>query len=389
MKSRGPYKKNYERGIRGEIIKLIYACGIIPEKSLVYLENMNYKTMRMKIKEMMNETVLEYYKRGRMPRVILLNAESNERSEYEKAVSKEQLAYYWKTGKQDENKVTSKKKKISETERVIYNIDTVLFMYGIGIKVKIAEKNELAGTIEKSVYYTSRILKTGMGKEQRYGAEIRNKNGEIEIGNSRLRGMLCSKGGVYGVYRMSTNGTYSQNGEYKMKLYLERLTSDMENGRELKDAIVIANVDRKKIMENMIAPEENRRKIRFASIEAIYRHVYCIPADKNGQQMMKVFTCNGWKEKIYESFGLPQSSNRNGVVCDGSDDDHWYYVFCIPDIKRFQKFKARAEIENDREQFIVICFDWQVPLVKNVIGRYARIKSVPFEKYLKELQFIE
>lgn len=393
-------KKNYKKGVRNEIIMLLHMCGIVPEKSLKYLNGKNYKVMRMKISEMMKEGSLKYYKRGSLQRVILLDENSKEKTAYEQFMPKELLTYYEKymkkdikrflySGKKERNASEiniEKKEKIyvndSEAHRVFYNSDTMMFMYGIGIETLATLKKD---PLPESLYINAREIKHSMD----YKADLDTKEGDVKINYSRIRGMLVSKGGIYAVYRTNTRATYKQNGEYKMKFYLDRIVNErIKNGSEVTEAILIADDNASEILKNILKPKEEEKKFQFTSMEFVYKKIYGLPADKNGQQMLKIFTHYNWKNKIIQSFELPTIPEMDGVVCDGYDGHTYYYVFCVPDIKRFKKFIARAEIENIKEKYVVVCFDWQVSLVKKVIGKYAIIKKVPFERYIKEMNFL-
>ena len=378
-------KKNYKKGTRKEINELIHMCGIIPEKSLKYIGDKNYRVMRMKIRQMINEGVLEYKKRKGLPRAIVLCENGKDRDRCEESLPAKLAEFYKNFGKTD-----SKRYQYSTTpgaaERVFYNSDTMIFMHGCGIKMLATEKEGLLKKLgEEALYYTSREIKNGIG----YKADVIEKEDSVNVNSSRLRGLVLSQGGAYGIYRLPTLTSYSQNGEYKMKLYLDKIVREkMGNGEELKEAVIIADNDRKEIIENLIKAEKQNVKYRFESMEFVYKSIYGIPADEIGQQMMKLFTVNNWKKKIIDSFGLPDDDNRKGVACDGADGERYYYVYCVPDIKRFRKFLARAEVENDRNRFVVICFDWQVEAVKKIAGRVVRIKSVPFAEYMAEMNLI-
>lgn len=380
-------KKNYKKGTRKEINELIHMSGIIPEKSLKYIEGKNYRVMRMKIREMIKEGVLEYRKRKGLPRAILLCESGKDRDRCEESLPAELAEFYKNFGKTD-----SKRYQYSTTpgaaERVFYNSDTLIFMHGCGIrtlaneKEGIKEKEEIRG---KAIYYTSREIKNGIG----YRADVIEKEEGINVNSSRLRGMVISENGAYGIYRLPTLTSYSQNGEYKMKLYLDRIVRDkLGNEEELTEAVIIADNDRKDIIGNLIRAEKQNVKYRFESMEFVYKSIYGIHADETGQMMMRIFTVKNWKKKIIDSFELPQEGERRGIACDGADGERYYYVYCVPDIKRFRKFLTRAEVENDKNHFIVICFDWQVEMMKKIAGRSVKIKSVPFKEYVKETKLI-
>ena len=378
-------KKNYKKGTRKEIIELLHMCGIIPEKSLRYLNHKNYKTMRMKISEMIKEGVVKYIKRDNLTRVIALSENSEEKEEYEKEIEECLLEYYKRYGKADIKRFSYAGRKghvtDSDSHRVMYNADTMMFMYGAGIKILPTIKKD---RVEKNIYLNSREIKNDIG----YMAEKEKVDGEIKLHYSRLRGLYVTEKKCYAVYRTNTKATYKQNGEYKIKLYLDRLLiNKLGRKEEVKEALLIVDENKREIVESIIKPSETDKRFSFTGMEFVYQKIYCLPASIEGQVMLKVFAHPRWNEKVIESFELPTSIGMESGMCDGYDEERYYYVFCVPDIKRFKKFVARAEIEDNRNRFVVICFDWQLELVKKVIGRYAIIKKVPFIDYIKEMKF--
>lgn len=396
-------KKNYKKGTRREIIELLHMCGVIPEKSLRYLNGKNYKVMRMKISEMIKEGVVKYVKRGRLPRILMLEESKREEAGYSDSLPPELLSYYEEyvkkadikrflySGKKEKglpNENGEKTEKVyvndSEAHRIFLNSDTMLFMYGCGIQTLATIKEDKDYRAIRPVYYNAREIKNKVD----YKADIETRDGEVKLNYSRIRGLLISDGGIYAVYRASTRATYKQSGEYKMKFYLDRLVNKkVERGKEVTEAVFIADDNASEIVKNILVPKEGEKKFLFTSMEFVYKRIYSLPPDVNGQKLLKVFTHHDWQKKILQSFELPRVPEMEGVVCDGYDGKTYYYVFCIPDIKRFKKFIARAEIENDKKKYVVICFDWQVPLMKKTIGLYATIKKVPFEKYITEMKF--
>lgn len=377
-------KKNYTKGTRREILELLYMCGVVPEKSLRYIQHRKYKVMRMKISEMVKEGVLKYEKKNKLTRVLLINENHRDKERYEESLPETLRAYYRNYGKTDVKQFLYKNNGY-EPARVFYNSDTMLFMYGIGIKTLAIEKDGLLQKdIGEAIYYNSKEIKNGIN----YKADVTETSEGQNISSSRLRGMVVSKGGIYGIYRMNSLSSYSQNGEYKMKLYLDRIVREKKDidyeTREVEDVVLIVDENKEKLMESYIEPEKISGKYSIESLEFVYKRVYGLPADENGQKLMKVFTHHDWRNRIINSFELPNDGN-SGVVCDGYDGETAYYVFCIPDIKRFKKFLARAKVENNREKFVIICFDWQVDLVKKIAGYVAKIKSVPFDIYIKEM----
>lgn len=378
-------RKNYRKGTRKEIMELLHMCGIIPERSLKYMRDKNYKVMRMKIHEMVEEGVLTYVKKTKLTRALAIHESRKDKELYDESIAKELQTYYAEYGKTDEKRYCYSKK-YADYVRIFYNADTMMFMYGCGIKMLASHKGSLLNkNEEESIYYNSREIKNGIN----YKADvIDTEEGQI-ISSSRLRGMVMSQGGIYAIYRFNTLSAYSQNGEYKMKLYLDRIVREkLEEKEEVSQAVIIVDQNNERLLENYIRPENIAGKYSLESMEFVYKKVYGVPADENGQMMMKVFTNNSWREKIINSFNLPCEKGMQGVVCDGYDGNSYYYIYCIPDIKRFRKFIMRAELENNKEKYIVICFDWQVEMVKAVTKGIVKIKKVPFVSYIEEMGLV-
>lgn len=390
-------RKNYKKGPRKEIITLLYLCGIVPEKSLRYLHGANYKVLRMKISEMMKEGVLRYYKRPGLPRVICLESYERNKEQYEECVdpslrqafeiySKTDIKRFFYSGKKEKGIAEGNENaglgrghtQDSEAYRVYYNSDTAIFMYGIGIELSGAK---VAQPCKKAVYVNARELKNEIG----YKAALEEIDKEIKINYSRIRGLLMGPSGAYAVYRANSRSAYRQNGEYRMKLYLDRLLVTRYGiVDEVERAILIANEGKQEILENILMPKDNR--FQFTSMEFVYKRIYGLPANENGQMLLKVMTMEGWESRIVSSFGLPTCPEMEGTIEDGFNGEVHYYVYCVPEMKRFKRFLMRAKIEEDRKRYVIICFDWQVPLVKEVSQGCATIKKVPFREYIERMK---
>ncbi len=379
-------KKNYDKGPRKQIVELIHLCGVVPDKSLRYIHTWNYNWARRKITDMVNEKTLAYVKRTPKPRVLTYDRlEEGVKKEIEKSMPEELRLLYEKYTSEDRHKYIDQKKDKAKISRIYLNADTNIFIYGIGIEIAPDKKPSITKEDHKeNVYYTSREIKQGL----KYQAEVININGELHIANSKIRGLLMSNGGDYSIYRTDCRTDYSKAGEYKIKIYIERAIKAKRGiNAEINKAVLIVDINKKDILPTLMDPDINDGKYTYTNLENLYTHVYGLPANIEGQKLLSIMTKGNWRENMLASFGMPLKVTDTNITCDDYKDGVYYLLFCIPDIKRLRRFIIRAELEEEKEKFVVVCFDMQIDMVRKATKGKVKIKSIPLATYMSTMGY--
>jgi len=409
------YKKKYEGNVRSEIIRILLYCGCLPLKSLALLP-LSTTTLQKKITEMEMEGVLKKERNKEFWFATLNEFEKNVVS-FEKYYPKVLIEYYRKFGGKDASKARqteerkrrttplatereselgvsafksvekSKAKKIptQDARRMIGNSESVMFFYGGGIKSIVGQKPLLrsnAVTDNDTYYYTSREVKAYTGLT---GEKIENK----AVEQARINGLCISSGGSYPIFHFGKNMIdISTRGERKAKIYIDNMLAEKDL-KQTKGCIILHKNDG--IYESLLFPQNELEKKRSEGIFLVYRNVYLLSLDKQGQNMMDLMTISEWEERIL-SMALPREV-REGVRglqvdCDGFLNDTYHFVYCIPNIGRLRNFCRLAELNGDRRKHIVYCYKHDETLLQEVIGDICTIKSTPFENLYKHMKGI-
>ena len=100
---------------------------------------------------------------------------------------------------------------------------------------------------------------------------------------------------------------------------------------------------------------------------------YAIPLSHDGLLLLQEMLTPGWESKIHTAVltkDLYKEGSEGDTVYDGIDliGKTYYFDFCVPDIIRLRKFlRSIPLVTNADFSFEIDCFDFQVPIIWNVI----------------------
>ena len=381
-------KPNYKDGkTRHTIIQLMLITGLITPKSYK-LFNAPERTVNKCIAEMKKEQVIEKSKNGAVfENINISNYRFNYENYFKNVFPKPDLAYFDHTGKRDIRRAkNSKGKNIADAHRVIRNAEIMTIMYAAGIRVLPSEKNYMISrrNIDDSVYFQAREIKTYSGYKDDVIED--ESNGQIAVHATRVNGTLLTEGENYMVYHMGkTMKNWTVNGEFKLKNYVSTVLAryDTKGTCEVNSSILFA-YDLMMFMKLLEFDKKSNYNIEL--IGEIYDHVYVLPYDCNGRDMLRLMQDKDWdvsfKEYLYDS---PIIEDRNlHIVCDYVDHEVYVFIFCVPDLNRFKSFRRAAMNYNNKSQFQVFCFDFQREFVEASIGEYADILEADFKESFEE-----
>lgn len=365
-------RRDYGKGTRSEVMKLTLACGCLPYHRLALL-GMNVKTVQKKIREMQEEGVLEVYHKKDVW-VVGIKDFAKKSSEYSENIGSKLMRYYETFGFTDYKRARFAKE--WESLRVIRNAESYMFMYGAGIECVLGQKVSLRakeGKIQNS-YYTARELKA----YNNYHADI---DSEKLLQATRVNGLTISDGGTYPIYNVGKSIiTYTRSGEKKIEVYINKAMA-MKDLPPIKGSIVLASNNM--LFADMVVPKTQKITEQLSYMEGVYDHVYGLPLTEDGQKMMRLLGKPGWDTQIFtDLLGSDCKNNQSGTIeCDGYKDGVYYFCYCVPDIKRLKLFMRRAEIENNKSKFCILCFDTQKELISRIAENIARVKATSFDTY--------
>lgn len=215
-----------------------------------------------------------------------------------------------------------------------------------------------------------------------YVSEDEKKNRVVT--NSRAIGCMVSPSECHIVYHIMNrkmkwaNRTESQIGtvvSQVVKGYCQKAKGNIDS------CIVMSHGYA--VIEKLLTETNGRRG--YINLQNGYNSMYWIPYGENGKYLLRKMGSNStWKEELIEKYIGKEKSNpvelrRSSVECDGIDGACKILLFCIPDIKKLQRFAISAEWSEDSSNYLVICYPHQTSLVKAVCGKFVTISEVAYE----------
>ena len=375
-------KKHYDTGIRKAVIEVTLACGCLPYHAIRLLD-LNTASVQKMCTKMVKEGLLKKYiseKKARKERiwVMVFSGEQQLKDKVGDSIPKHLMDLYTNISVNDKYRITTNCE-YTERLRVLRNAETFMFFYGAKIDTLRGRCESMASDNRNTanIYYTSRELKGTQKDEYGLKADI---DASKKLSTTRVNGILVSDGGNYMVYNTNKYiGRFSLSGERKLKAYTDNMLTLKQ--KEIANGSILLS-DKMENFKSILEPPSQLAQQHLQGLEGVYRNIYSLPLDNTGQKMMKIMTKPDWQERIY-AMGLTMEQRRNKselVECDGQDGDTYIFVFCVPNIRRLKMFYKRAKIENNRDKYVVMCFDYQKELLVDVIGRYAKILSTGFEE---------
>ena len=194
---------------------------------------------------------------------------------------------------------------------------------------------------------------------------------------TRIVGAVFANGNAYAVYNTRDEiMKWKGNGEKKTLVNLEEVSRMNANQHRIKSAILFG-----KDMDIAVATlrqKENTKRLEFC-FDGIYSHIHFIPMTDNGVRQLRLLLMEDWKEELL-SLLFPDSArsyDRDTLEYDASIDGKYILSFLDGDIARLQRFRRGAQgVEGEYE---VLCFPFQVKLLKDYLGDLVKIKTVKLE----------
>ena len=301
--------------------------------------------------------------------------------------------YFEKFGKNDLRRAKyAKGDKQGESTRIIRSSEITVMMYAAGIPTLPSQKESVVQdkTLTDNVYYQSREIKYYSGFKDKLDE---NEEAKRTLINSRINGTLLSAGGNYNVYHIGKSlQIWNASGEYNLKRYIENMLAAYinQNSCKIQNAILVAYD--LTIFADLIEPTKSLN-MKFGALSATFDHIYILPFDKSGRDMLNVMTCMDWENIIKELVTETKISAESNLeyACDFYDktEKAYVFVFCVPDITRYIRFLRKVIFDisagkKKKDDFIIYCFDYQLDLVKKTAFHYAQIRCGSFDEFISD-----
>lgn len=198
-------------------------------------------------------------------------------------------------------------------------------------------------------FFTSKYLKLG-----------ESINDRINI--SRISGVMLSQGNLYNVYNLEDGARIFKNSEMDMNNTIQNLYASAY-GKILKDfeAIIITKT----------------LPLRTERLDGLFSHYYFIPNSWYGNIVIRILSCENWREKVQEAlYGEVSPSS----IADGffNNIPSWELVTC-----EYSKIKKVKKIAGNNPVHFII-YDWQ----ENIIKKLTQGMNCTYQKLLHEQELI-
>ena len=370
-------KKRYHEGKRRLIVRELLNNVCIPTRDFPLLAD-NPVTFCRQIYIMKSEGILRRVCDNGIQFYVFDNYSDHIDDIKNAATPNEKLIKYYEVFGVNERHIAVTYDRMSKN-RIVRNAETSIFCETCGIETEIGNKPTLYGSNlppEAKVFFNSRELKNAND----YTVEKNKDTGQL-IGKTFVNGLIVSPGGTYLVIDCYDWLLEFDYGEFKINSYIEALVAEKKLP-EYKGVILL--FDSYDTQYEYLTSERVRyvRKKKaqipwiknWTCLVECYPKVYGINLNKEGQRMLRMMTEKDWDKKSHYSFLSDKPRRENcPVECDGQDDDSYYLNFCVPDIKKLRTFVNVAKLYNDKNQFKIICYEWQKDFVLKVSAGSCRI----------------
>lgn len=386
-------KKNYKKGTRLDIIETIHMTSILPVKGLDVVDTP--RTYKDKLKEMKQETILNEFRvnnKGQTYRVFGLNNYEKNRSEYSEFLKDgfyENFVYYAQQLARNCKNMPG-----GPSMRVITCSETYMMMKHAGVACDPYNRPNLLQNIllddHMNTYYSSREIKSYSDYKVDFktikGKNMTNDTVKLLI-SSRITGFLLSYSGAYAVYNLGRSITnWQRGGELKMKTYLDyMLANKLEKPMMCESALL--TLENYESLSKAITPLNKKDMVAsssFDNLKVSYKNIYAIPYNLDGRHMLEIMLQPNWIKELKDTFlsnFTMVDTDIKPMPYDAYTDDEYILLFCVPDIRKLQTFTRYAENTNDKNKFIILCFDFQVEMLAMSSSAVCRIQKTSFQNF--------
>lgn len=234
---------------------------------------------------------------------------------------------------------------------------------GAEIRPWVMPSLEDAGLLpETPLLYSSRELK-------------KIRNGELKkIQYARVVGAVYSQSTAMSVFN-TRNAVMKWNGmgEFKARFSLCDLAQRNTTTSKIDAAILFGSSTEIAVRTVDALRKDRRLELRF---DNIYRCIYFVPLCEEGVDQLRLLLMPGWNEQLLSALFTPaqRSFNRGSFEYDAVVEGFYVFSFFDGDIARLIRLLETLAEEHHPCQ--LICFPFQVSLVKQVLGDLVNIRII-------------
>ena len=261
--------------------------------------------------------------------------------------------------------------KIAERERRHRVAEGYAMAYLAGLEINPIEIPKLQQETIKNLFLDRQCF---------YGSKPLKEVSKLELKKNiytRIIGAVFANKNVYPVYNtrnevMKWNG----KGERKTLMNLEEIARMNAEIYKINRAILFGknNQIALKTLENT----GKSKRLEFC-FDDIYPHLYFIPLNENGVRQLRILLLEDWREELLSILFTDdvRSFDKGSFEYDAKLKQKFILEFFDGDLTRLQR--VRFALQNIKVEYEVLCFPFQVDIVKEYLGDLVKIKTVGLE----------
>ncbi len=352
--------KQFNRGFRNEIMRLLLSFGCVPKDSLMSLPY-HPSSRNRTITNLEREGIIEINRLETDRRIKHLIRLKSFEARSEGYLDFFEAGYYINYKKFVES-IGARSRKGEEKlgrERMSRIGETGVLMYESGVKALMEDKLLIhKGNVfaDDGAYF---FLPT----------EIRSVE-DGELLNSRMVGALTTPDDLYMVYnsgmrRLKWNEKGEIFGHITTQHACDKLCNRQPNKDSKKKALLMGD---KKVFLKLMSGEDNSRADTMR-LPTIYDQLLFTTNDKQGTQIVRQLTEKNWEKGLKDKYlyDCNTSTFNNKVPCDGMIGDKNVLLFAIPDLEKLNSFKWFADYDNEPENYEIRCYDFQADMLREAV----------------------
>ena len=190
-------------------------------------------------------------------------------------------------------------------------------------------------------------------------------------------GAVFAKDKAYAVYNTRHRVMkWSGEGERKARVNLEEISAMNAKVYRINSAFLFGKTA--KVALNTLEKTQNTSRLEFC-FDGIYSNIYFVPLDDNGLRQMRLLLIENWREELLSLLFEDEirSYDEGGFEYDALVGNKFILAFFDGNITRLQRFYNGAQLTEG--EYEVLCFPFQVEIVKGYLGDLAKIKTITLE----------
>ena len=213
-----------------------------------------------------------------------------------------------------------------------------------------------------------------------YGSRLLKQFEKIEMNKTaytRTIGAVFANDKVYAVYNTRYRAMkWCGEGERKARVNLEEISAMNAKVYRINSAFLFGKTA--KVALNTLEKTHSTSRLEFC-FDGIYSHIYFIPLDNNGIRQFRLLLTKNWREELLSALFEDEirSYDKGGFEYDANVDRKFILAFFDGNITRLQRFYYGARLTEG--EYEVLCFPFQVEIVKGYLGDLAKIKTITLE----------